>query len=719
MRLVATGLAIVLLAWAPSGLADSETDTTLRVGWSATLIGEVDIIPSPENDDHVGGWFDQYDFTPNKGSAFPFELGVRDGRLDLFRGDRETAVFQSRLWSPTSNLGVSGSQIDDPFFNQRVEALTRLQGIDLDLSYRRIRTEQLRTFPNTEGPGLIFEDESGANDRFYRDRTGFEVEARLRPYEVLDDESTLPGSWLQPELSLRGGYDDRGGKKQLVFHRGPTNQWLGRAESQDRSVADVGGGLLFAPDGLLTLTADFDHQRFRTDGPILTEADLGYPPPQATRTIDFVPETDRNTVSFRFNSRLFGRAVIEGGFQYSELEQVGQYTPDQRSAGLEGNEVRYYAANAAVEVELVDDLSFNGFVKYDRREHHIDRSTPLFNDATQVYPFLDHWQRFLAGGELELRFLGVNRGGVGLRYEDVTRDLEFSPFGVRRILRENAQIDDDSRIVTLYGRTSVRPFRRFRVDAELGYRWAPETGYATELDDNLYGEIRASYVFAWTRPATLSGYLRGATGKNEDFTMVSGQGPVPDGARLPRSYEASNFVAGLTASVSPIERLSVSTSFFYSRADQDATLDLSPLQRYFQDIAFLDFTRDGKSRYENKQTSVVLGLHYQLDPRTDGSLSYSFTRAEADYSGSDATAFLDLVSDNHKIDSDTQAVSLEVGRWVVDGLRVLAGYRYQNYKNHASLPPESIASVVAPFDPSTHQHTLTLGVTLNSDFFAR
>ena len=57
-----------------------------------------------------------------------------------------------------------------------------------------------------------------------------------------------------------------------------------------------------------------------------------------------MPETDRNTGSVRFNSRLGERATVEGGFQVSQLEQVSDFTPEQRAAGLKHNEVRSYAA---------------------------------------------------------------------------------------------------------------------------------------------------------------------------------------------------------------------------------------------------------------------------------------------------------------------------------------------------------------------------------------
>jgi hypothetical protein len=721
-RYAISGLALLLTsgslgAGAEPGAVIDEREARWR-RWSATFIGQYKNMPPPVNDDHVGGWFDQYEFTPNKSSSFPFEIGIRDGSFDLFEGD-DTPLFQARLESPTSNLGISGSQIDQPFFNQRLDALTRLNGIDVDLFYRRIRTEQLRIFPDTQGPGLIFQDSTSPNDRFYRDRTGFRGELRARPYEALG-ATGAKGSWLAPELSLRGGYDSRDALHQLRIHRGPSNDWLGLSEELDRSVSDVGAGLLVAPGGLVTLTFDFDHERLRFDSPIITDGDLGYPPPGSTRTVGFVPNSDRSTGTIRLNGRLGNRGVIEGGFQIGQLEQVAELTPDQNIAELTDNRVRYYAANAALDLDLVGGLSLNGFFKFDRRDNDIQRDTILYNPAngTQVGPFLRRWQRILAGGELELRLPGMGRAGLGVRYEDVSRDLEFAFFGTRRILPENSQVERNSRIVSLYGRTALRPWPRLRLDAELGYRWAPETGYAVELDDNLYGQLRASYVFLLPRALVLSAYVRGGRGENGDFTMVSGQGPSPNGPFLPRSYERSNVVAGVTASVSPLDRLSLYASFFYGQDDREISLDLSTLQRYWQDQVGILFSNDGDSRFENQQMSLILGAHLQLAERTDGGLSYGYTKAKALYRGSTSSVELELISQNRVIDSDTHVLDLELGRWVREGLRVLGGYRYQHYDDRAPLP-ESVASAVDPYDRSTHQHTVTVGVTLTSDFFTR
>ncbi len=720
-RLAAKTVALLLMVWAVAARAEpageAEDPEGLRSVWSLTAIGQYTNTASPEDDNDVGGWFDQYEFTPNKGSGFPFQLGIREASFDLFRG--ETAIFRSRLRSPTSNLGISGSQADDPFFNQRLDTQTRLKQIELDVSYRRIRTEQLRIFPNTESPyALLFDDLSDSDDRFYRDRTGFAAEARIRPYETFDLQG-VSGSAMRPQLALRGGYEKREGNRQLRIHRPPSNNWLGLSDDQDRTVADVGAGLLISPEGRLTVAFDFDYEQLRLDDPVLTDGDLGFPPPEASRTIGFTPETDRYTGTIRFNSRLGDRLVAEGGFLISELEQVSKYTPDQRANGLRDNTVRSYGANAAGELRLADNVSVHGAFKYDRRENDIERDTPLFDDITQIDPFVEHWERFEAGAELELNFGRNGRAGLGLKYEDISRDLDFASSAGLRIQPENSLIDHDTRIVTLYGRGGGRPWRGLRLDSELGYRWAPKTGYATDLDDNVYGELRASYAFAIERPAFLSGYVRGGTGENSDFNMISGLGPAPNGTRLPRRYERTHFITGATASLSPTDRMSLSASFFYARNEQDSTLDLSNLQRYFQDVAPISFTRDGKSRVEDQHISVVLGVHAQLTQRTEASVSYSFTRAEEDYSGSTSTPALDLVDDNHHIDSDTHVVDFELGHTIVEGLDVLCGYRYQDYSDDGSVPASSVASAVAPSRRSTHQHTVTIGVTLTSAYFER
>jgi hypothetical protein len=314
------------------------------------------------------------------------------------------AALQFRLESPTSNLGVSGSQIDDPFFNQRALLLGRLPGFDLDLRYRRMRTEDTRVFPNTAGAGLLFDDRSSPNERFEAERTGFDAELRARLDELFSSYEGRASRLRDigaPELSLRGGYEVRDGDHQLRFLIEPTGQWIGLAQPRDQEVGKVGGGLVLAPDRRITLDFDFDHQRFRENESTIVQSALGGGVSPTNNTIGFIPDTDRYTGTARFRSRLAERAALEGGLQLSVLEQVDDRTPFQHGAGLRDNRLYYSSANFTADVNLIGALSANGYFKFDQRDNDIERNTALFDDAngTQVDEFVHRWTRLLGGIE--------------------------------------------------------------------------------------------------------------------------------------------------------------------------------------------------------------------------------------------------------------------------------------------------------------------------------
>ncbi|MDH3211981.1 MAG: hypothetical protein OEM05_05805 [Myxococcales bacterium] len=708
LRRARFGLCVIApLLWAGPAAADAEEFETL---WSATLMGQFQIIASQEADDDVTGFFDQYEFVPNKSSALPFELGVRDAAFDLFDSGG-TPRIRFRWESPTSNLGVSGSQIDEPFLNQRGELLGRFDGFDFDIDYRRFRTEELRLFPNEFGAwGLAFTDLTRPDDLFSHDRTGFYGGLRLRPQELL----ASPGGsldWLAPELTLRGGYQSREGERQFRFL---STDWLAITQELDQSVGEVGGGLLVAPGGLFTMVFDFDYTRFR-NSPTVLDSDLGSPYPATSRPIGFIPDTDRSTGSVRLHRRFGQRAVLEGGFQASWLEQVGDRTPAQQAAGLRDNNLLFYSANLAADVLLADRVSANAFFKYDQRDNKIDRDTALFNPGTQQYEFLEQLRRIVAGAEAVYRPFRASQFALGARFEWIDRDLDPATSPIR-ILPENWLVADETQMWTVYGRAKLRPVKGLSLRGELGYRGAPKTGYIVDLDDYVYGKLRASYVVPLKRPIVLSAFAQGGSGENHDFSMVDGLGPSPAGPELGRDFDRSSWLWGLTASASPWQDVTAFASFYQSRDAQDYGLVLSDFQRYFQNIIPLNFSRSGSIEYRNDQMSFILGTHVQLSERTDAGLSYSFTRAESDYAG--ASPEIQLIRANSSIDGDIHGLDFEVGHWLMDGLRVVVGYRLQYYTDRAPVP-SGTGSVVSPFNLSTYENTVTLGVTLTSDLLAK
>jgi hypothetical protein len=678
-----------------------------RVEWSAALEAALHGIASQEADDGVTGFFDQYRFTPNKGTTPPIEIGLSEASLDLL-GVGDEPLLRFRLASPTSNLGITGS--DHAFLNQRALLLGARRGLFLDLRYRRLRTEDLRRFPDPSGSGSVITDLTSPDDRFYRERTGFDTTLRLRP---ADRFGGLPDwvSDLGGEVELRGGYEGRNGERQRRFLLPPL--WLSNDQEIDQGVGTVGGGLLLAPAGLFTLALDVDHQRFREDARTLTDADFGVP---GTRAVGFVPDTDRTTGTVRIQRRFGERAALRGGFRMSLLEQVDDRTFGQRGAGLDDNELLFTSADVAGDLQIVGGLSANAHFGYDERDNRIDRNTPLFNASGggQVGGFLDDLSRMTAGGELVYVLRSWNRVAAGVRAEWVDRDLEYvnNP-AAQRILPVNASIADESESLTVYGRTRLRPLRGLDVRAELGYRDAPETGYAVELDDYLYGRADVSYALPIERPAVISGFARGGSGENRDFSYASGLGPSPAGPVVDREFERTDIFWGVTAMTAAWERTTVFASFFQARNAQDYDLLLSDQSRYFQDAIPVSFANDGPIDYRSDDLGTILGLHFRADERTDAGLSYTWNRIKTRFrtSGS-ASGGVELIEDASRIDADIHRVALRLGHRLRDGLKLTAGYRFDYYDDRS---PVRGAGVVPPFDLRTFQHTVTFGVVLSSE----
>ena len=243
----------------------------------------------PGSEQDVAGFFDQFEFTPNKGKTLPVEVGISDGALDVFRPGGNP-LLQVRLASPTSNLGASGSQIDEPFFDQRLDALTRLPGVDFDLRYDRMRTEQLRLVPNTANAGL-------------RSTTG--CAATTASTGTAPDS---PGGPFRPQQAFGAGGKARSRPPSSLRWRRRTPRCHDAAALPPRSRPTPGSACpaiwtatsrasagLVAPWRRFTLALDFDRERLDVRSAPFTEADLGFPPPFADRIIDFVPSSDRTT----------------------------------------------------------------------------------------------------------------------------------------------------------------------------------------------------------------------------------------------------------------------------------------------------------------------------------------------------------------------------------------------------------------------------------------
>jgi hypothetical protein len=715
MKSCAAILFVTALAVGPA-----RAEEELRAEWSGTFEVRSQFVDSPEDDDDVTGFFDQYEFVPNKGDSPQIELGVSELDFDLF-GAEETPRVQFRLRSPTSNVGVSGDDAGSPFLNQRGLLLLRPDGLAIDLDYRRFRTEDLRLFPNPLSPfsiGSQFNDATSSKDVFDQRRTFFDGEVRFRSERLGGGEGGALGS-LSPEIALRGGYGERHGGRQTRFlldlGEAPfADLWRAIESDVDQSVADMGGGLLVAPGGLFTLVLDFDHQRFRNDASTVTMTDLGPPAFPGPNTVQFIPDTNRYTGTARVQGRLGERAVFHAGFQATQLEQVDDRTPNQVGAapdGLRNNEIRFYSANFGSDVQLSESFSLNTFFKYDFRDNQIERDTSLFNPGggSQVAEFLKDVRWFRSGAELAYRPYASAHFALGYRNEWIDRNTKYS--AAPSIRPDNALLHDETRIHSVYVSSRLRPARRLNLSGEIGYRRVPKTGYITDLDQVGYGNVRASYSLPFERPVTLSLFGRGEFGRNHHFEQNSEAAGVAD---PDRDFKREQWSYGLTITGSPTDDITLFSSFFQHLDAQDYDLVRSSSTRY--SAPPVNFIRDSPLDYRSDLINALFGSHFQLTRSSDLAVSYSFTRSNTRFRDNNTTAA--TLRPPSRIRSEIHSADVEVGHWVQPGLRVGAGYRLQRYDDQAPLPPNG-GSVVAPFDLSTWRHTVSLAVTVTSDLLGK
>ncbi|MDH5566606.1 MAG: hypothetical protein OEY15_08065 [Myxococcales bacterium] len=690
-QLGASSIATLLLAVGATG---EEYD----VNWSASLEAMVKNIDVPEDDDDVTGFFDLYEYTSGKSRQFPVQLGLRDLDLDVL-GTGETPLLQVRFESPTSNLSLSGSN-ETPFLNQRADLFLRHEGIAVDLDYRRMRSDELRLFPNPGAgfPATTFNDDTARGDRFYTQRTGVGGEMRLRTDQLLQSPSD-PIAELIPQLSVRGKYEKRDGQRQFRYLNSGFS-WRGATQQLDQRVGNAGAGLVLTPGGLFTLSLDVDHEQFRENAP------------QPASGVNFIPDTDRTVGTARLQRRFGQRAVLHGGFRGASLKQIGDFTSRQLSAGLRDNKIRYYSANAGGDLILTDVLSANAFFKYDLRDNRIQRDTALFNpisgNPSQVAPFLETLEEMEAGLELAYRPHPARLLALGYRGVWVDRDLDFANPTALVILPTNTVIHADTERHSLYLRGRARLLAGLNLSAEAGYREAPETGYIRELSQAAYFTFRGSYSVPISRPLDFSLFGRGEFGENDDFRQLSESPGVADPNR---DFERNTYAYGLNASFVPTDPLTLFASFFQNRDAQMFDLVRSNVVRYFEPITTLNFVRDNPLDYRADLTNVLFGGTYQLTERTDTTIAYSYTHSTTRFDDNNATG--STLRSASRILSDIHSVDVRLGHWFADGLRAYAGYRWDDYQDDTTVPAGT-GSVVAPFDLSTTQHTFTIGVTLTN-----
>jgi hypothetical protein len=267
---------------------------------------------------------------------------------------------------------------------------------------------------------------------------------------------------------------------------------------------------------------------------------------------------------------------------------------------------------------------------------------------------------------------------AGWRYEDVSRSLDFAAPLAPVIRPEFNLLEEDSRVHTVYLRSRTRLLRRLQLAGELGWSWAPEVAYPRELERALSAEARATLSLPRPLPLTVSLFGSLLDGENDEIELASNTAPDQS-----KDFELTQWSAGTTVTVVPVEELVLFGTLVYNRDRQGFNQLRSTIPRYFGPLG-LDFFLDSQPVWTSDVTSLILGGSRPLTRRLDLSLSSALTWLDSDFGGKGETPeVLDPVDELSQ-----RVLSLE-GRLDYElrpGLRLGLGYRFDRYDDEPDQP---------------------------------
>ncbi len=701
---------------------EDEAHDGLTLTTDATLGGRIFLLEYPGNVDGLTGYFDQYRYIRNKDAEPAWFVDLFHVEIGLERPD-ETRVLRIERWSPN-------------WLNERAEVEYQDFGIDVDIDYYRFRTDDLRVFPREDTTGaqpyaFTFTPDydpanvSGEGHRLKIRRTGVDGDVTF----LLDDlHLTNP---IVRQLSLRGGYEERVGRRQDSFlldgtyGESSTVDSLYRANGRyvDQSVVKLGAGMVIQPFDLFTGSLELDYESFVENGQPVTlgylaqpgqlspiTPDTGLDPFIESRAVQYVPDTYRVGGSGVL-SRRFAHASLHAGGGAQHLAQGGQRPPLQEIEGYDDAKYTTYSAYVSGDASLApfgwlplhDRLSVNGRIKYDGRTNHLDVDTlPVVAvSSTQVEPWLERLDRLDMEAEVVGRILRGSEAAIGYRFDWVDRSFDYplDDGTSDSVTRPVSLVNDTTERHTIYARGRARLFRGLRANAEVGYSHAPEIGMARELQDSVYFDTRIDYAWNQFAPVNLGFQARVESGDSSGVTLTSGNSET-------KTFDLLRWNLGAQASVQPIDSVSLFASYVRSTNDQDIAFIRSTLPRYNVGLGqSVLFANESTTRYRSDANTLVMGTDVTLPAHLGTSGSLTLMWIDVGYDGSDATSRnLDLQSGiDQKLLSFLWDVTYDPFEWFGVG----AQYRYDGIADGADLQPE--------IDLNESVHTISLWLTLRFD----
>lgn len=741
-RSVLTGLGWVALLFIAVGVAEANEEDGHHVVAEATLGSQFYVIDPPYDTSNVAGFFEQYRYIRDQGATLPYFLDLVHLNAGIQRAD-QTYLLRLERW--TRNALNSNGYLSLDW-----------QGLDLDLDYRRYRSDSLRFFPKgtwggeTPVPdaygvqyhsdlcpptptsispcasspfGLEPSDVFGANNRIFVNRQSVGGELALRPEGF---GRNLP---LLDELRTYARYETRQGYRQDSFvlatplenASGNLAQgFRGNRRKLDQSVTTAGATLVASPLGLFETSLSFDFQEFREQAPVVTLNTLAVPnvspaPPGLERAFFFVPDTNRFTGTLQITKQT-ETLVFNAGVSAARLEQSGRFSPLQSYYGLCENRgascdnaITLVSAHVDASIPLPGQINLATWLKYTYRDSDEARQAFLadafsvLGSGFQESPYIQERNEARGGLEFSVRPVRGMQFGLGYRFDWVNRDLLFPstdplPLGIQPAV---ALIKPKSFDSEVYFRFRLRLLRSLRLSGEMSGAWASEVAYPNDLSEAFRMRLRGNYSlahrFSWPVSIALTGHV--LDGKNDAFPLPKS---LP-GAGRTNHFEKTEWGYDLTVTAVPKEAWVMFATFSQSVAEQSFGYVRTDFARYLDGLIPINFYIDSFPEYKSNVKSLTFGTSVTAWQRLRSDFSASLTWVDVGSRGDPdvGSNVGGLINQANRIQDRIFTLDTDLEYQISESVSVGAGYRFQQFINGVQLDPielnETVHTIRAQF----------------------
>jgi hypothetical protein len=584
--------------------------------------------------------------------------------------------------------------------NQRNSFIYDLDGVRLDGKLGFYRSNTLEIVPvadssyggatnDESGYASQFNDDSGDFKRFYKQRLPYSLGMSIKPSSLGMEN----GGWLE-QINLKyDGYIRDGERFSTYVLSGSSDvtgaansvvrakrRWRGLKQEIDERVDRFTTAFVFIPEEKTVINLDFTYEHFineakettladisRISGiPLTTGATEGFNAASSTKSIMYVPDTNKFSGAINFKRRFFKKLLVKGSYKASFLDQHS-FSTKQHENGFDTRQIFNQFINLQTSYKLLKNLDWDIFVRYTNRNNISDRATGFFTREELSSPRIAGIENLFFGTNFTYRASFLSSVfKLGFEREETDRNLNFNS---AQIDKSDTTYGEETEINKVFLKTNFRPYKNLTARINTSFRFASQTGLLTEPDTEEKVKLSLNYYY----PKLLHGlhispFYQVKIARSGLFSLNS--------ATTSNDWKREDLFqsAGATVSLTVTPKVNVTLSYFWN----DINIDTNFLRTNRRKYETTDFTgRDaGRSDYDVREQNITTAAYWNPNEKFSLNGAYTLTLTDGDISSGEVDTSL---GDEGEVENLAHLITAEAAYNISKDTSLSAQYNFISF----------------------------------------